>query len=300
MARRIRLDAPALAHHVMLHALGDEALFLDTEDRQDFVDRVARILPECGARCFAWALMSNHAHFVLQTSSGALSRVMRRLNTGYAVRFNRRYGRRGYLFMDRFRSRVVESEADLMGLIRYVHLNPHEAGIVSSLDALASYPWSGHAALVGARPAHPFEAVDAALSLFGPDAERARCALAHWMARAEGGDGEVSRDVRLRPRVTGRDAPPDDLPELVRAASEHYALAPGAIASGAKNRRVARARAVVAYVAVVELGAAGSAVARALGVTRAAVSAALDRGRRARAEDRFRIESWKKHPRGET
>jgi REP element-mobilizing transposase RayT len=264
MARRIRLDAPALAHHVMLHALGGEALFLDAEDRQDFIDRVARILPECGARCFAWALMSNHAHLVLQSSSGVLSRVMRRLNTGYAVRFNRRHGRRGYVFMDRFRSRVVENEADLMGLIRYVHLNPQEAGLVSSLDALASYPWSGHAALIGARPAHPFEAVAAALSLFDPDAERARFAVLRWMARAEGDGGHASRHVQPHPRTPASNPVPDDLSDLVRAASEHYVLASGSLASGARNRRVARARAAAAYVAVVEMGVGGGAVARAL------------------------------------
>jgi REP element-mobilizing transposase RayT len=300
MARRIRLDGPALAHHVMLRAVGGEALFLDVDDRQDFVDRVARIFPECGARCFAWALMSNHAHLLLQTSSGALSRVMRRLNTGYAVRFNRRHGRRGYVFMDRFRSRVVEGEADLMGLIRYVHLNPLEAGIVGSLEALAAHPWSGHAALVGARPAHPFEAVAAALSLFGSDAECARSALARWMRRAEGDGGQASPGVRLRASAPGHAAPTDRLPDLVRAAGEHYALAPGALASGARHRAVARARAVVAYVAVVEMGVAGGVVARALGVTRSAISAALERGRRAHVEDCFRFESVRDHPRGET
>jgi hypothetical protein len=225
---------------------------------------------------------------------------MRRLNTGYAVRFNRRHGRRGYVFMDRFRSRVVENEADLMGLIRYVHLNPQQAGTVSSLDALASYPWSGHAALVGARPAHPFEAVDAALSLFDPDAERARFAVLRWMARAEEDGGHASRHVQPRPRTPASNPVRDDLSDLVRAASEHYAVTPGSLASGVRNRRVARARAAAAYVAVVEMGVGGGAVARALGVTRAAVSAALDRGRRACAEDGFRLESWRRHLRGKT
>jgi hypothetical protein len=87
---------------------------------------------------------------------------------------------------------------------------------------------------------------------------------------------------------------------LVRAAGEHYALAPGALASGARHRAVARARAVVAYVAVVEMGVAGGVVARALGVTRSAISAALERGGRAHVEDCFRFESVTDHPRGET
>jgi len=298
MARRIRLDGPALAHHVMIHALGDDALFVDVDDRQDLVDRVARIFPECGARCFAWALMSNHGHFVVQTLEGALSRVMRRLNTGYAVRFNRRHGRRGYVFMDRFKSRIAESEADLMTLIRYVHRNPLEAGIVGSLEALAAYPWSGHAALVGARPPHRFEAVEAALSLFGPDVQSARSRLTTWMTRAEDAGG-APHLVRPSPDPTAG-APANDLPDLMRAASEHYELAPGALASGAKIPRVARARAAVAYVAVVELGARGAAVARTLGVTRAAISKALERGRRACAEDAFRFDAPRRQRRNES
>ena len=298
MARRIRLDGPALAHHVMIHALGDDALFVDVDDRQDFVDRVARIFPECGARCFAWALMSNHVHFVVQTRGGVLSRVMRRLNTGYAVRFNRRHGRSGYVFMDRFKSRIAESDADLMTLIRYVHRNPLEAGIVGSLEALAAYPWSGHAALAGARPPHRFEAVEATLGLFGPDEQRARSELMLWMARAEGA-GEASHGARAR-ALAPDPAPADDLPDLMWAASEHYELAPGALASGAKIPRVSRARAAVAYVAVVELGARGAAVARTLGVTRAAISKALERGRRACAEDAFRFDATRRHRRSES
>lgn len=183
MARRIRLDGPAVAHHVMVRGIEGAPIFREVEDRQDFVDRACRIFPECGASCFGWVVMSNHAHLVVQTAAGMLSRVMQRLNTGVAVRFNRLRERRGYLFMDRFRSRIVESDADLIGLIRYVHANPLEAGLVPSLEALAAYPWSGHGALVGARDPLPFEAVSAALSLFDADPERARTELLAWMAR---------------------------------------------------------------------------------------------------------------------
>jgi REP element-mobilizing transposase RayT len=288
MARRIRLDGPALAHHVMIRGLDGGALFHDADDRQNFVDRMARVLPACRARCFAWALMSNHVHFVLQTEAGALSRVMRRLNTGHAVRLNRRRDRRGYVFMDRFRSRIVGNDDDLAGLIRYVHRNPLDAGFVGTLDALAAYPWSGHAALVGARPPQSFEAVDDALGLFDPDASRARRALLRWMAesqkdRAAPHDGPMTRPQVLRAPASGVGR----LAELLRRTAGHYNLARHDLASGAKQARIARARAAAAYVAVVEMNLPGSDVARALGVTRGAISAALDRGRRVCEEDGF-------------
>ena len=286
MARRIRLDGPSVAHHVMVRGVGGSAIFLDGGDRQDFVDRLCRLFPECGARCFAWVLLSNHAHLVLQTDAGALSRVMRRLNTGYAVRFNRRQGRRGYLFMDRFRSRIVQNDADLVGLIRYVHQNPIEAGLVRSLDELAAYPWSGHGALVGTREALPFESIGAVLSLFDDDPGRARSALLAWMARDDEPAAHEELPVpsarhALLPRFEGH----GDLAALLRAACARYALAPEELASGSKKPRIVRARSAVAYLAVVELGEAGLTVAQALGVSRAAISAALNRGRLAAAED---------------
>jgi REP element-mobilizing transposase RayT len=294
MARRIRLDGAAVAHHVMIRGLEGRSIFCDGGDRQDFVDRLCRLFPECGARCFAWVLMSNHVHLVVQTAAGTLSRVMQRLNTGYAVRFNRLRARRGYLFMDRFRSRVVETDADLIGLIRYVHGNPLEAGLIASLEALATYPWSGHSALVGARPALPFEAVEPTLQLFDENLGRARAELLAWMGRDE--EAPVAPAGAAAPGGTVASAPPaaavpqrerGDLSALLRAVCQHYGLEAHELASGRKTPRIVRARSVVAYVAVIELGQIGRTVAGALGVSRASVSAALDRGRRAVAEDRF-------------
>jgi REP element-mobilizing transposase RayT len=292
MPRRIRLDAPRVAHHVMVRGLDGARIFLDPDDHQDFVDRLVRLLPECDARCLAWAIMPNHAHLALQTDKGELSRVMRRLNTGYAVRFNRVYERRGYVFQNRFRSRIVTGDADLIGLIRYVHLNPLEGGLVASLDALVQFPWSGHGALVGARPPLAFEAVNEALALFADDPRQARAELLAWMRREEPSQNAPP----MAPAVVEPAAMPTSdfepqgglgLDVLLSAACERYGLMPDELRSGSKQPRIARARAVVAWVAVVELGVSGRRTAEALGVTRQAVSTALARGRRAALEDGF-------------
>lgn len=292
MARRVRLDAPHVAHHVMVRALDGARIFFDADDHQDFVDRLVRLLPESLARCLAWAIMPNHVHLVLQTDRGELSRVMRRLNTGFAVRFNRLYERRGYVFQNRFRSRIVTGDDDLIGLIRYVHLNPLEGGLVVSLDALQYFPWSGHGALVGARPPLAFEALDEALSLFGDHPERARIELLAWMTREPASRTPSAPDVA---RVETIAPPPGPfeapgrigLDALLDAACARYGLTPGELSSGSKQRRIAHARAVVAWVAVIELRMTGRAIAEALGVTPPAVSSALARGRQAAREDGF-------------
>jgi REP element-mobilizing transposase RayT len=292
MARRIRLDGPSVAHHVWMHVVGDGALFFCVDDYQDFVDRLCHLCVECGVRCFAWVLMGNHAHLVIQTSAGTLSRFMQRLNTGFALRFNRRTGRRGYVLMSRFQSRIVEGDADLINLVRYVHGNPLAAGMVRSLDALAAYPWAGHGALVGRRAPLPFEAVAETLSLFGDDPVRARAALLAEMARGEPRETSVPVPAAAAAppeplRTAPSCEPRGDLEALLCAACAHYGIARDALRSGSKQPRIARARAVVAYVAVIGLGQNGAAVATALGVGRAAISGALDRGRRAAAEDGF-------------
>ena len=148
--------------------------------------------------------------------------------------------------MDRFRSRIVETDADLIGLIRYVHANPIEAGLVPSLEALAAYPWSGHAALVGARPAMPFEAVGPALRLFDEDESRARAELLAWMARddepptaPEQQEPATATPAEAAVRPRGRRG---DLAGLLRSACQHYGLEAHELGSGRKNPRIARAR----------------------------------------------------------
>jgi hypothetical protein len=74
---------------------------------------------------------------------------MRRLLTGYAVAFNRRHRRRGHLFQNCYKSVLVEEDPYLLELVRYIHLSPLRAGMLSDMDALDTYPWTGHSTLMG-------------------------------------------------------------------------------------------------------------------------------------------------------
>ena len=102
-------------------------------------------------QCYAWALIPNHFHLLLRTGLTPLSKVMRRLMTGYAVTFNKRHKRSGHLFQNRYKSVVCEEDQYLLELIRYIHLNPLRAGLVKDLKELDKYPWTGHSAILGKR-----------------------------------------------------------------------------------------------------------------------------------------------------
>jgi len=105
-----------------------------------------------------------HFHLLLRTGLSAspehegwraeptpLSKVMRRLMTGYAVTFNKRHKRSGHLFQNRYKSVACEEDPYLLELIRYIHLNPLRAGMVKDLKELDKYPWTDHSAILGRR-----------------------------------------------------------------------------------------------------------------------------------------------------
>jgi hypothetical protein len=76
---------------------------------------------------------------------------MRRVLTGYAVYFNRRHNRHGYLYQSRYKSILCQEDTYFLELIRYIHLNPVRAGVAKGIAELDRYRWSGHSALMGNR-----------------------------------------------------------------------------------------------------------------------------------------------------
>jgi putative transposase len=149
MPRKARLDAPGVLHHVIIRGIERRNIFRDDKDRDNFIERLERLLPETNTTCYAWALLPNHAHFLFRTGEKSISTLMRRLLTGYAVTFNRRYRRYGQLFQNRYKSIICQEDAYLKELVRYIHLNPLRANVVSSISELNRYPYCGHGVLLG-------------------------------------------------------------------------------------------------------------------------------------------------------
>lgn len=149
MPRKARIDAPGALHHIIVRGIEKRKIFNDDVDRNNFLDRLGRVLSETDTICFAWALIPNHFHLLLRTGACPLSTVMRRLLTGHAINFNRRHGRSGYLFQNRYKSILCQEDTYLLELVRYLHLNPIRAGQVVGIEALDTYPFCGHAVLMG-------------------------------------------------------------------------------------------------------------------------------------------------------
>ena len=180
MPRGARLDAEGALHHVMVRGLEKRKIFLTSADRKDFIQRLATVVPKAGAGIFAWSLLPNHAHLLIRTGPVHLSRVMRKVLTGYAVSFNLRHKRSGHLFQNRYKSVLVEEEPYLLELVRYIHLNPLRAGVVKSVRELAFYPWCGHSVLLG-RGNNNWQDCEYILGQFGKRVKTSRAAYEHFV-----------------------------------------------------------------------------------------------------------------------
>jgi REP element-mobilizing transposase RayT len=150
----------------MIRGIERRKIFRDAKDREDFLERLGNLLLETKTGCYAWALLPNHAHFLVRTGEVPVATVMRRLLTGYVVSFNRRHRRHGHLFQSRYKSLICQEDTYLKELVRYLHLNPLRARIVPDLATLNSYPYSGHSAVMGKKK-RAWQDVDYVLSSFG-------------------------------------------------------------------------------------------------------------------------------------
>jgi len=142
------LDAPGTLHHVIVRGIEKRPIVDDDNDREDFVTRMGSVALDTETSIYAWALMSNHAHILLRSSSAGLPTFMRRLLSGYAISYNRRHNRYGHLFQNRYKSIVCEEDQYFKELVRYIHLNPLRAGLVETLAKLDRYQWCGHSVIM--------------------------------------------------------------------------------------------------------------------------------------------------------
>lgn len=150
MVRPLRVAYPGALYHVTSRGDRREAIALGDSDRALFLTVLAEALLRFDARVLAYCLMGNHYHLLLQTHTANLSRLMRQINGVYTQAFNRRHGLTGHLFQGRFKAILVDSDAYLLEVCRYVDLNPVRAHMVAAPELCA---WSSYRALVGLAPA---------------------------------------------------------------------------------------------------------------------------------------------------
>lgn len=128
-------------YHVCARGMGGQLIFESDEDRWEFLELMRDCCRDAQVTIVAWCLMSDYVDLVLLDYEDKMSAAMQRLLLTYARRFNKRTGRAGCLFRERFERRSLDTDWQVMEAIRSVYANPQEAGI----SLIERYPWSGFA-----------------------------------------------------------------------------------------------------------------------------------------------------------
>jgi putative transposase len=163
MSRPIRLEFPDALYHITSRGDRREDIYDDDADREAFLKIFSKVIEQNNWYCYSYCLMSNHYHLLVQTPDANLSKGMRQLNGIYTQYYNRRHGLTGHLFQGRYKSILVDQDAYLLELSRYIVLNPVKAGMVKSVE---KWVWSSYRAMVGMTPSPEWLSSEFLLSQF--------------------------------------------------------------------------------------------------------------------------------------
>lgn len=180
MARRPRIHVPGGLYHVIARGNRRQAIFRSRLDYGGYLRRLEEGLRRTGTRCFAFALMPNHVHLLLEAGQAPLARLMQGLQQGYTQEFNRRHGLIGHVFQGRYKAILCDRDAYLLELVRYLHLNPVRTNLTQDP---ADYHWSSHRAYLG-RERIPWLSIEPVLGMF--HSERRVASRAYTRFFAEG------------------------------------------------------------------------------------------------------------------
>jgi len=152
-------------YHITSRGRGDrrENIYDDDEDRQKWLEILGNACRRFNWRCHAYCLMDNHYHIVLETADENLSKGMRQLNGIYTQYYNRKHDRVGHVFQGRYKGILVERDAYLLELARYVVLNPMRANMTKNITA---WKWSNYKATIGEAISPPWLETDWVLGQF--------------------------------------------------------------------------------------------------------------------------------------
>ncbi len=184
MARPLRIEFPGAVYHVTSRGNARQDIVADDRDRTQFLTLLAHVIDRYGWVCHAYCLMDNHYHLLLETPQPNLSLGMRQLNGRYTQAFNRRHRRVGHLFQGRFTAILVEKEAHLLELCRYVVLNPVRAKLVTHPRLWA---WSSYRGMAGDLTGPVWLSTEWILGQFGTRRREAQRRYREFVAAGRGG-----------------------------------------------------------------------------------------------------------------
>ncbi len=170
MARPLRIEFEGALYHITARGNERRDIFFQDEDRVMFLKILEKVINRFNWYCYAYCLMDNHYHLLIETPKGNLSKGMRQLNGVYTQYINRTHHRVGHLYQGRFKAILVEKDSYLLELSRYIVLNPVRAGLVNNAEA---WRWSSYREMIGLEKKSEWLVSNGVLSSFGTTREAA-------------------------------------------------------------------------------------------------------------------------------
>ncbi len=134
MPRAAREKSQSETYHIMLRGINQQQIFEDEEDYQKFIEIVKTYQAICEYRVYAYCLMGNHIHLLMEFKKEPIEQVFKRIGSKYVYWYNVKYQRKGHLFQDRFKSEPVDDDPYFLTVIRYIHQNPVKAGLCKKVE----------------------------------------------------------------------------------------------------------------------------------------------------------------------
>lgn len=259
MARKPRVHYPTALYHVILRGNGGQKIFFSQEDRFRFYLLLQEGIERYEHRIHAFCLMTNHIHLAIQVGDIALPRIIQNIAFRYTRWANWCQGRTGHLFQGRYKAVLVDADSYLLGLTRYIHLNPVRSGIVREPE---DYPWSGHRVYLGLEVI-PWLTTDWVLSMFSSNVKRSRWAYRKFVEEGKSGghQREFGRGSEIDSRVLGDDIFIDKVfsqsherskrkvtvEEIISCVCQQFSLKKQMLSGSGKDRRLSNVRAIAAW-----------------------------------------------------
>ena len=202
MGRSHRIEFEGATYHVIARGNNKECIFEEQKDKEYLLKLFKDIKQGMGFKVYAYVIMNNHYHFVIQIMDQPLYKIMHHIHNKYSKYYNNQYERVGHVFQGRYKALLIQDERYLLSVVRYVHHNPIKANICNKTD---QYRWSSD--IFYRKNLNDFADIDVVLNVLSTDRRQALGQYREYMAEEEEVNydegtaiGEEAYQLLLRPR----------------------------------------------------------------------------------------------------
>jgi len=300
VARKTRIEFPGAFYHVLSRGNNRQEVFQDEQDYRIYLRRLEKYREQYKFILYAFVLMPNHVHLLIETGHTNLSKIMQGIQQSYTSYYHKKYKSVGHLFQGRYKAILCQRDAYLLELVRYIHLNPVRSGLVESLE---DYAWSSHHSFFG-HLKQPYVDKILILAMFSEDKHSA---LKRYLQFIQDGMDEGHQErfyevvdqrylgssefIENIKQTVKRDEDPHkkerekelrfkkakELPEILKAVAEVTLVTPESLLSESRERSVSNARSLLALIGTRYAGISNKSIAEYLGRDPSSVTNMLHR-----------------------